>query len=119
MDDKEPQKKSKRGGPRPKLGDTKITPTEGPGAGRPRIYARLDVWAELQKMNYNPLAELVKTANDPSTDIKLKSRIDEELLGYCAPKLKSVEHKAEEGSPMEDLMRLVADQGRPKPPETK
>lgn len=85
------------------------------GAGRKRAFARIDVWEQLQALNYNPLVELVKKASDPACPEKIKVAIDTELLGYCAPKLKSVEHKAEEGSPMEDLMKIVAQQGRPKP----
>lgn len=68
----------------------------GNPSGRPKKL-RIDVWNECLKKNFNPVLELIKLAQDPTTGRKTKAEILMDLCTYIAPKLRSVEVSQEEG----------------------
>ena len=51
--------------------------------------ARLDVL--LEKYDFNPIEELIRTAQDPDTPLAERTKINLQLTEYLLPKLKSVE----------------------------
>lgn len=88
------------------------------GAGRKRVFKRIDAAEQLFKLGFDPFQELVVLYRLPDTTTKEKINIAQDLAAYCAPKLKSTEVKmnAEEGSVMGNLLKSLAESGRPKPP---
>ena len=98
-------------------------PRNGQKHGGGRVRRELvDVASRLDAYQYDPIKSLVKQAVelDGATDIpsrKLRANIDDILLAYIAAKPRQIEHKFEENSnPITDLLSLIAEAGRPKPP---
>lgn len=87
-------------------------------AGRKPSQVRLSVQEMLVNLNYNPLAELVRVASDPATDIVLKVSIDKDLLNYEFAKKKQIAHDHGLGTPdeVQTFLKALSEQGRPKPP---
>lgn len=127
MADEPDKPKRKRGGSKPKpvaaaMLQEGVEPKKNggarAGAGAKRQFKRIDVAETLASLNFNPFVELVKLYSAPDTTTKDKINIAQDLGQYCAPKLRATEMKVEttEDSVLGNLMKALADNGRPKPP---
>lgn len=108
MADDTPKPKSKRGGARP-------------GAGRASGKVRDNILSLLDDLNYSPLKNLVKAANDarlqavdPNADkddkrfyTKLAADIDKDILSYQIPKPKAKQEIAVTANPVKELLEEI------------
>lgn len=72
--------------------------------------ARLDVLAELKRLNFSPVQQLV-ARHERTTDERLKVSIASTLLEYCAPKMRAMEVKAENEDTTLRIMQLLKEIG--------
>lgn len=99
--------------------------TGGHNGGRARREL-VDVASRLDAYAYDPIKSLVQQAVElgkiQTPDIsqrKLRKDIDDILLAYIAAKPRQIEYKLttdDDKNPLSDLLGLLANEGRPKPP---
>ena len=68
--------------------------------GSPIKLIRSTVTSILESMNCSPVENLAKIANDEKVEVNIRRAANSDLMRYCYPQLRSIEHSGPGGGPI-------------------